>query len=105
MNKRLLLILLTMIMLCPLGLILPDTLNAGSAWGEWTIDEINQQVGYIPDGMNKAQKMWEPALPDYNFPASKNKFTDSFAYIFSGVIGASTCYLVGIFMLRKNSEN
>ena len=34
-----------MIVLSPLGLILPALFHSGAAWGEWSKEEVRQQVG------------------------------------------------------------
>ena len=39
--------------LSPLGLLLPEHFKAGSAWGEWGIDEIQRLAGYVPVGLEK----------------------------------------------------
>ena len=48
-----------LIVLSPLGLILPDHFKAGSAWGEWGADEMQKLVGYIPKGLEKLFEFME----------------------------------------------
>ena len=51
-----------LIVLSPLGLILPARFGAGTAWGEWSAEELRKLVGYVPKGMSAG---WNAPLPDY----------------------------------------
>ena len=79
----------TLILLSPLGLIVPAKLGAGSAWGEWSIREINKLVGYAPAGMSKLSKLWKSPLPDYAFRGQESASVHalSLSYIISGILG------------------
>ena len=48
-----------LIILSPLGLIIPDHFKAGSAWGEWGADKIQKLVGYVPKGLGKLSSLWK----------------------------------------------
>lgn len=50
----------------PLGL-----LAAGTAWGEWGPEDIQKQIGYIPEGIERFAGFWSGLLPDYGFPKSE----------------------------------
>ena len=78
-----------LIVLSPLGLILPDHFKAGSAWGEWGADEMRKLVGYVPQGLEKLSSLWNAPMPDYAFKGWEGKpLTDmSFAYIVSAIVG------------------
>ena len=54
-----------LIILSPLGLILPEHFKAGSAWGEWGIDGMQKLVGYVPGGLEKLSSLWNAPVPDY----------------------------------------
>ena len=75
--------------LSPLGLILPDYFKAGSAWGEWGLDEIQNMTGYVPQGFQRLSERWKAPLPDYAFPGweGKDLLHLSFAYIISAGVG------------------
>jgi cobalt/nickel transport protein len=75
--------------LSPIGIILPDKFNAGSAWGEWSADEISKMVGYVPQGMEKLADIWSAPMPDYAFKGwdSMGLGMLSLGYILSAVIG------------------
>lgn len=78
-----------LIILSPLGLLLPEYFKAGSAWGEWGIDEIQKLAGYIPQGLNKLSNLWNAPLPDYTFKGweGKGALAMSFTYLVSAFIG------------------
>ena len=91
-----------LILLSPLGLILPDHFKAGSAWGEWGADEMQKLVGYIPQGLEKLGALWNAPLPDYAFKGWEEKGLAhlSFAYIISAVVGSALVALM-IWLLGK----
>jgi hypothetical protein len=79
-----------MIVFTPLGL-----LAKGTAWGEWGTDELDEQLGYVPQGIQKAEELWRAVFPDYSVP-----MLDEFAngeilgYILSALIGSVIIYIV-----------
>jgi len=91
-----------LIILSPLGLLLPAHFKAGSAWGEWGVDEVREIVGYIPKGLGKLSNLWSAPLPDYAFKGweEKSLISLSFAYIFSAILGILICAGV-VFILGK----
>ncbi len=82
-----------LVILSPLGLLLPEKFKAGSAWGEWGVEEVQELVGYIPAGLGKLSSLWNAPLPDYAFKGWEEKplFNLSLAYIFSAVAGILLC--------------
>ena len=85
--------------LSPLGLILPDSFKAGSAWGEWGPDEIEKMLGYVPQGMKKLAEFWSAPMPDYDFKGwdKLGLGMQSIAYIVSAVVGIAL--IVAVTML------
>jgi cobalt/nickel transport protein len=85
-----------LIILSPLGLILPDRFKAGSAWGEWGADEMEKLVGYVPQGLKKLSELWNAPMPDYAFKGWEEKGLQylSFAYIVSAIVGIGIIILV-----------
>src|SRR3989338_4523176 len=77
-----------LIILSPLGLILPARLKAGAAWGEWGLEEIQKLAGYIPRGMAKWTGLWSAPLADYGFGAWAEKGLPrlSLTYIISAAL-------------------
>jgi hypothetical protein len=102
--------LLALIVLSPLGLILPAKLGAGSAWGEWSAEEIRRLVGYVPPGMSRLGEVWKAPMPDYAFRGQESApvHTLSISYIIAGVIGvavvAALAILVGKVLARREDN-
>ena len=96
-----------LIVVSPLGLILPEHFKAGSAWGEWGADEIQTFVGYVPKGLTKFASFWNAPIPDYAFKGWKEKDLShlSFAYIISAVVGiilvSVLAWLIGKTLTKK----
>jgi len=96
-----------LIVLSPLGLIIPDHFKAGAAWGEWGADEMQKLVGYIPKGLEKLSELWKAPMPDYAFKGWEEKGLShlGFAYICSAIIGiliiVLVVLLIGKLLTRK----
>jgi len=97
-----------LIILSPLGLILPEHFKAGSAWGEWGADEMQKLVGYVPQGLKKLSELWNAPMPDYAFKGWEENGLQylSFAYIVSAIVGIGIITLVvwgiGKLLTRKD---
>jgi len=91
-----------LIVLSPLGLILPEHFKAGAAWGEWGAEKMQKLVGYIPHGLEKLSSLWNAPIPDYAFKGWEEKGLSclSFAYIISAIIGISVT-VVAVFAIGK----
>jgi len=91
-----------LIAVSPLGLILPEHFKAGSAWGEWGIDEMQKLVGYIPKGLEKLSSLWNAPLPDYAFKGWEEKGLPhlSFAYMISAIAGICLVVLIALLLGR-----
>jgi cobalt/nickel transport protein len=98
-----------LILLAPLGLLLPEHFKAGAAWGEWGIDEIKKLVGYVPRGLEKLAPLWNAPLPDYVFKGWEGKGLShlSLAYIISAVVGIAVTVgaslLVGKLLAKRGT--
>lgn len=81
-------------LLSPVGLI-----AAGTAFGEWGLDELPQEVGFIPAGLEKLADLWTRSpLPDYGVPGLNATFAQSAGgYIISAVVGVAL--VVGVISL------
>jgi len=96
-----------LIVLSPLGLLLPEHFKAGSAWGEWGADEMKDLAGYIPKGLEKFSSLWSAPIPDYAFKGWEEKPLSSLsiAYVFSAAIGVLVCagvvFILGKFLDKK----
>jgi len=97
MNKRYLTVLLVMALLSPLGL-----LTKGTAWGEWAAADLQDSLGYIPQGMERFGDFWQAAFPDYSMKfLGSGGFGEHFGYILSALLGSIIIYgvIIGIFRL------
>jgi len=96
--------------LSPIGLILPEKFKAGSAWGEWGVEEFKGLVGYVPAGLKKLSSLWNAVMPDYAFKGWEDKGMGhlSFAYIIAAILGialsAGVTYLLGKFLANKKNK-
>lgn len=84
--KKLWLGLIALVILSPLGLI-----ATGTAYGEWSIEELIKEVGFVPKGLEKMADMWSHApMPDYAVPGLEGSFVSSAGgYIISAVVGVA----------------
>ena len=84
---------LVMALASPLGLYLPDLLRASAAWGEWSLEEVKQMVGYAPSGMERLADLWRAPIPDYAFPGQEEAplAQRSLSYILSALLGIGLC--------------
>ncbi|MHB0999791.1 MAG: PDGLE domain-containing protein [Armatimonadota bacterium] len=101
-----------LIVLSPLGIILPAKFGAGSAWGEWSKEEVSKMVGYMPSGMSKLADKWKAPMPDYAFKGQEDApiRSQSASYIISGIIGVGLVVLLSlifgrIIAKREHSDN
>lgn len=71
-----------LLILAPLGLLAP-----GTAWGEWSREELaGLGLGYIPAGFDRFSGIWSAPLSGYDLPLLNNP---AVGYIFSGVLGVA----------------
>jgi len=91
--------LVILIVISPLGLIVPELFKTGSAWGEWGADEIPELVGYVPSGLAKLSTLWNAPIPDYAFQgwAERGLGHLSIAYIISAILGCAI--IAGVMLL------
>jgi hypothetical protein len=86
--KKYVIFLVVLIVLCPLGLIVPKLFHAGDAWGEWSVETVKEQTGKEPAGMAKTATVYTAPVPDYNLGKEDGSIVkQSGSYIISGLIG------------------
>lgn len=98
-----------LIILSPLGLILPDYFKAGDAWGEWGSGTIQKLVGYVPQGIKKFSHLWNAPWPDYSFKGweGQGMVISSLAYIITAIVGVAVISTIVFFLgkfLTKNND-
>ena len=96
-----------LIVLSPIGVILPAMFKAGGAWGEWGLDEIEKVAGFIPDGMKRLGEIWKAPLPDYSLPSQGEALTGkSLGYVATAAIGVAfvsgLMFFLAKLLVRKN---
>ena len=107
-SRRLWVIIAALMVLTPLGL-----LAAGTAWGEWGVDELVSGTGttpalaQAPTGLARLSEFWAAPIADYNLPFVAH---EQFGYIMSAVVGTGVIILVFVFVgiiserLRKRNS-
>ncbi len=74
--------LIALIIFTPLGL-----LAQGTAYGEWSSEDLQAKIGFIPNGMAKFAGKWKALLPDYSVPGlERGLFKSALGYIVSAVV-------------------
>lgn len=87
--------LVIMALLSPVGILLPEWLNAGDAWGEWGSKTLEKVLGYLPEGMKQYADFWKAPVPDYQLGGDNaSKTVRIVSYIFSGLFGIVVVALV-----------
>ncbi len=85
-------------LLSPLGL-----LAAGTAWGEWGTEELQELYGSVPSGLERFGSIWSAPLPDYEVPFLANA---TVGYVVSAVVGIAILLVIvlilGRLLLRQN---
>ena len=96
--------LLVLAVLTPLGL-----LATGTAFGEWGSQELQQTLGYVPDGIKSGETLWQAIFSGYSMPGFGNDFLhSSIGYILSAVIGIALIYtatlVLGKIIAKREEE-
>lgn len=90
--------LLILAVLSPLGL-----LPSGTAWGEWSGEEIQAQLGFIPEGMDKFSSFWtHTLLSDYSIEGYGQAFwQQALGYLISAFLGLLLIGLIALLIQRS----
>jgi cobalt/nickel transport system permease protein len=96
--------------LAPLGLIAP-----GFAYGEGGPEDLHQELGYIPSGLQAVSELFSAPLKDYNLPlpffdaADAPLWHTALGYELAGIVGILAVGLVlwaiGSVLLRREPES
>ncbi len=87
-TKKFWIVLFVLAVLTPLGLF-----ASGTAFGEWSSQELQQTLGYVPEGIKSGGALWQAIFSGYNMPGFGNSFLhSSIGYILSAVIGIVLIY-------------
>ena len=86
-----------LIMLAPIGALAP-----GTAWGEWSGEQLKSLVGYVPASFEKLGALWKAAMPDYTTPGVSNTLL---GYFIAAVVGVALCVALalgaGVLLARR----
>jgi hypothetical protein len=99
-----------LIILSPLGIIIPAYFGAGGAWGEWSLEQIEKIAGFVPEGMKRMAGVWKAPMTNYAVPGQgQGPAHSGIGYFFAAVIGiavtASLVYLLAKILARKNGTS
>ncbi len=93
-----------LILLTPIGLLLPRFFHAGGAWGEWEASGIKEIAGYLPEGMKKLSDIWSAPFSGYEFGGWDKGVKSYVGYILSGILGVAivvaVAYILGKILKR-----
>jgi len=96
-----------LVLLTPMGLLLPRLFHASGAWGEWGAPEIKEIAGYLPEGLKKLSDIWSAPVSDYGFPGWDKGVKVYFGYILSGILGVAIVVVVAYILgkiLKKDDR-
>lgn len=96
--RRIAIMVAVLVTLSPLGLYLPARFGAGTAWGEWSAEEIAKLAGYVPAGLR--HEAWKAPMPDYSLPGRESAppATQAVFYVLAGLAGVAIIVLIAYAM-------
>lgn len=93
-----------LVVLTPLGII-----ASGTAWGEWTKEELKKMLGFVPAGLDKVSDTWKALFEGYGFKGWDTPFMKFLGYTLSAVIGVAVIiivsFILGKLLSSKNRDN
>lgn len=102
--KKLWIVIALLCFLSPLGL-----LASGTAWGEWSSEQLRTMLGYIPEGLERLGKIWNALLADYSIPSLHGTAGNILSYIISAVIGVGLVsfisFILGKIITSRHGKN
>lgn len=99
--RNLLIVFAVLIVLVPIGL-----LASGTAYGEWSANQLQGLVGFVPAGVASLSGLWHAPLREYSLPGLSGTFLgQSLAYYASAILGAVLCGGVSILIGRALTRN
>ncbi len=99
-----------LVILSPLGIIIPAYFGAGGAWGEWSLEQIEKIAGFVPEGMKRTAQVWKAPMTNYAVPGQPEGTVHSgIGYFLAAVVGiavtAGLVYLLAKILARKNGTS
>lgn len=99
--RRLAIVALILLLLTPLGILVPQWFGAGSAWAEWGTDELKIMFGYAPHRIAAGSETWHAPVPDYALPGHE---ATPLSIVYIGLAGALATIAVGLIIGRLISR-
>ena len=95
--RTLLIVLVILIIAAPLGL-----LAIGTAYGEWSGEDLQQLIGYTPTGIQQWQNFWSALFPDYGLA----NLDPNIGYWISALVGVGVIFgiLLVVWKLKVRKE-
>jgi hypothetical protein len=105
-KRKLIIGLLLLALFSPLGLILPDMIKSKTPFGEASGDSLKKELGFLPTGLNKTEKLWKAPVKDYNI-SKKNQsmLGKTIIYLGSGLLGISIIAVATILLQKMYRKN
>ena len=92
-QKKILIVLIILVVMTPVGILLPMVFNANDAWGEWSAETVKNLIGYVPEGLQKYSDTYTAPIPDYSLNGEDTSAThQSLFYILSGIVGVAVTF-------------
>jgi cobalt/nickel transport system permease protein len=70
-----------LILLTPIGVLAP-----GTAWGEWSAEQLKSQLGFVPTGLEQIGSRWTASIPGYAPEFIRNPLL---GYLFAALVGVA----------------
>jgi hypothetical protein len=100
-QKRLWTGLVAMVLLSPIGILLPLIFRAESSWGEWDAHTLGKIIGYIPEGLRRDSGLFRAPMANYSLAGENGSLTTQMiSYIISGFLGMLLSGLVICLIVR-----
>ena len=81
-------------------------LAQGTAWGEWSAEQLRANLGYVPEGLGKLGSAWTAAMPGYAPAFVRNPML---GYLIAAIIGAAlvigVTWAIGKLLARAEQDS
>ena len=89
-----------LVLLTPIGV-----LAQGTAWGEWSAEQLRAELGFVPEGLGRLGSAWTAAIPGYAPAFIKNPML---GYLVAATVGAAlvvgVTWLIGKLLARSERD-
>jgi cobalt/nickel transport system permease protein len=89
-----------LVLLTPIGVLAP-----GTAWGEWSAEELKANLGFVPQGLERTGTLWTAAIPGYAPAFIRNPMV---GYLVAAIVGCglavSAAWVVARLLARGRGD-